>query len=96
MSVIYCHRCDQIHDSDFIDCVQDPDQNTEMVCLESLTEEDRANASVLCASKDMYEALEAMLAAHRPGVSQDEMERAEFLAEAALSKARGELPEGEG
>jgi len=41
VSVIYCKRCDAEHDSDFVDCIEDP-ANTEklfdMVCWESLTE----------------------------------------------------------
>ncbi len=36
MSVIYCYRCQVPHDSDFVDCVEDPDNPTEMVCEESL------------------------------------------------------------
>lgn len=40
MSMIYCARCDLQHDSDFVDCVQDPKSPNEMICWESLTEEE--------------------------------------------------------
>ena len=40
MSMIYCERCDREHDSDFVDCVEDPKNPTHMICAESLTDEE--------------------------------------------------------
>ena len=47
MSVIYCDRCDLQHDSDFVDCVVDPERPTEMICERSLTDDELLTLQVL-------------------------------------------------
>lgn len=41
MSMIYCLRCEYQHDSDFVDCVEDPNNPMEMVCWDSLSNEEQ-------------------------------------------------------
>lgn len=41
MSIIYCLRCDRQHDTDFEDCVVDPGNSDEIICWDSLSEQER-------------------------------------------------------
>ena len=38
MSCFICNRCGDFKDSDFENCEEDPDNNTELICLECYEE----------------------------------------------------------
>ena len=40
MSMFWCDRCDRRVDSDYVDAVQDPTDETEMICDRCLTDDE--------------------------------------------------------
>ena len=46
MSVIYCDRCDRLIDSDYVECVENPDVEFGMMCLDHKHDDDDERAEL--------------------------------------------------
>ena len=46
MSVIYCDRCDRLVDSDYVECVENPDVEFGMMCLDHKHDDDDERAEL--------------------------------------------------